>query len=100
MKEYNNILIVQIDEFIHSDGMYWLETHASFLEIQLLMRIFCRWANITGDDLLEIYNSKNKDYITNIPLLKEFIQDCNSDSEIEALIRGLTHDGYKYTKSK
>ena len=85
----NSILKVQIDEFIHSGGMYWLEKHASFSEIKILMKIFCRWGNVTGDDLWEIYNSENKDYVTNIPLLKEFIKDCNSDSEIESLIRGL-----------
>ena len=85
----HSILKDQIDEFIHSNGMYWLEKHASFEEVKILMKIFCKWAHINGNDLLEIYYSENRDYITNIPLLKEFIKDCNSKSEIEYMIRNL-----------
>jgi hypothetical protein len=85
----HSILKVQIDEFVHSSGMYWLEKHASFAEIKTLLKIFCRWSNTTPEDLWEIYNSENRDYLTNIPLLNKFIKDCNSDSEIESMIRGL-----------
>jgi hypothetical protein len=89
MKNEHSILKVQMDEFIHSNSMYWLEKHASFSEIKTLLKIFCRWANVNGDDLWKIYNSENREYITNIPLVNEFIKDCNSESEIESMIRGL-----------
>jgi len=88
MEDYS-ILEVQINEFIHASGMYWLERNCSWEEIKTLLRIFCRYGNVTGDDLWNIYNSENVEYITNIPLLKEFIKDCNSESEIESMIRGL-----------
>lgn len=86
----HSILKVTINEFIHADGMYWLHRNCSFFEIKKLMNIFCRYGNITGDDLWDIYNSENREYITNIPLLKEFIKDCQSDGEIESMIRGLS----------
>lgn len=89
MKNEYNILKVQIDEFLHFDGMNWLEKNASFSEIKMLMKIFCRWANINGDDLWKIYNSENREYLTNIPLLNEFIKDCNTETEIESMIREL-----------
>ena len=85
----HNILKVQIDEFIHGHNMCWMEKNCSFSEIKILLKIFCRWANITGDNLWMIYNSENKEYITNIPLLKVFINDCQTDDEIEELIKEL-----------
>jgi hypothetical protein len=88
MKKHN-ILTVLIDETMQSGGSYWLENNCSLVEIKTLLKIFTRNSNITGDDLWDIYNSENRSYVTNIPLVNEFIKDCRSESEIESLIKNL-----------
>jgi hypothetical protein len=90
MIETHNILSVIIDENIHEDLHYILENKASFNEIKILCRLFFRINDITGDTLMRVYNSENRDYVTNIPLLQSFIKECNGEEEIEALIRTLT----------
>ena len=84
-----NILEVCIDEFAHSNNKKYMEQNMSLEEIRVITKFFFKWNGITSDELWDKYNSEDKDYITDIPLIKTFLKDCSNDTEIEKLIRSL-----------
>jgi len=84
-----NLLEICIDEFAHSDNRKYMEQKISFNELLVITKFFFKWNKINSDELWHIYNSENKETITSIPLVKEFLKDCRNDEEIEKLIRSL-----------
>jgi hypothetical protein len=84
-----NLLEICIDEFAHSNNKPYMEQKMSFEQLLVFTKFFFKWNNFTSDYLWEIYNSENKEIITDIPLIKEFLKDCSNDNEIERLIRSL-----------
>ena len=85
----NNLLEIYIDEFAHSDNMEYIDRNVSFSDLKVVLKFFLGWAKITPDDLWNVYNSENKKMLTNIPLVKDFIDDCKNDEEIKCLIKEL-----------
>lgn len=86
----HNILEVQMLDFVKTGGIDWMERNVSFFDLQVLTKILFKWGNISEEDLWNIYNSENKEYITNMPLIKEFLKDCSTDEEIKELFKSLT----------
>lgn len=84
-----NMLTICIDELAHSDYNQYIEQNLSLVQLRNLTKFFFDWKGITSDELWYIYNSDNKEIITNIPLVKSFIKDCKNEQEIESLIRSL-----------
>ena len=84
-----NMLEICIDEFAHSTNREYMEQNISFAQLREITKFFFKWNGITSDFLWETYNSENRELITTIPLVKEFLKDCANDYEVETLIRGL-----------
>lgn len=84
-----NMLEICIDEFAHSINREYMEQNLSFEQLRQLTKFFFKWNGITSDFLWEMYNSEHSANITTIPLVKEFLNDCSNDYEVECLIRGL-----------
>ena len=73
----HNILYVLLDEFVH--GSFDISDRVSFNEVRTIARVFFRLNGTTADDLIEIYNSENREYLTNIPCLKMMLKDCTNE---------------------
>ncbi len=84
-----DMLTICIDELAHSDYNDYIEQNLSLEQLKNLTKFFFGWKGITSDELWHIYNSDNKEIITNIPLIKSFIKYCKNEQEIENLIRSL-----------
>lgn len=89
MRSYN-VLSSTIDEFIHGDNIGIIAEKVSLSELKVILKFFLKtYGGITGEELVTIYKSQNKEYVTNIPLIKQFLKDYDTEIDKELFIKSL-----------